>query len=1016
MLPQRRIALVSVAAACVLIAIKLVAGLASGSLGLLAEAGELEVRIGITTGEALITLDARPEAGEGIASGDVVNTAARLQAAAAPGSILVDEATHRATASVIEYASTDAVAAKGKADPVGAWEAVLARLPVGAEQLGAAELVGRERELVLLQEGVDRALREREPGLVTLVGVPGIGKTRLVRELHAIVQEGSFGSVTWLRGRSLPYGEDLGFWAFREIVKAQAGILETDSREAAAAKLASSVDGLPLDASEADWVRRHLAPLLGFVAQREGEDRRPERFAAWRRFVEGLARTQPVVLVVEDLHWADDGLLDFVASLAEWLSDLPVFAVATARPELLERRPGWGASERVTVLTLEPLSDDATSELIGQLLAISQLAPEVRSALLEQAGGNPLYAEQYVRMVSEHGVDHAVPGTVQALIVARLDGLPEIEKRVAQDASVTGGVFWTGAVAAAGEHDRWTVDEHLRALERKAFVRRPGEASVAGETEWAFGHALVREAAYAAIPRASRAEKHLRVAAWIESLQREDDHSELLAHHYFAALDLAGASGLDLSAVSVRALAAARQAAKRAHALHAFAAAARLYRRALDLLPADHPARAPLQLELGRSLFLSGAGGEDELLAAGDALRSFGDLEGATEAEMLLADLYRDSGEQGLYEKHLAVARSLAGELDPSSVKAHALLAISADLNRRGHYEQALVAGLDALAQIEDLGSVELRARALNVIGWARLETDDDGGLADFEQSVELACSLGSPVETRGHANLAHHLRHRGDFRRSLEHLEEALRLADRFGDVPTARFLRGILPHNRYREGRWDEALEAAESYLDEVGDSHFHVWHALGTRGLIRLSRGDGGGIEDSDRSIEAARRSVDPTTLPATLEVRMRSLVLAGRPDEALQIMEEALGILETGIVRAGFDLPHLVFAAVELDQDGQRVLAVARPSKWEEAARCYFAGDFGRAADIYGEAGSRTDESEARLRSGGALLAAGRRSEGEAELARALAFYRDVRASYFVRRGEDMLASAGLEIPA
>ncbi|MGI8479506.1 MAG: hypothetical protein ACR2M2_06580 [Gaiellaceae bacterium] len=439
-------------------------------------------------------------------------------------------------------------------------------------------------------------------------------------------------------------------------------------------------------------------------------------------------------------------------------------------------------------------------------------------------------------------------------------------------------------------------------------------------------------------------------------------------------------------------------------------------RRALDLSSETDPARGPLLLKLGRSLFRSEGGGEAELLSSLAALRATGDVEGMTEAELFLADLYHTAGKPELYHRHLASATSLASELGATSTKADALVAISADSNRSGDYQQSLAVGREALALIEDLGLDELRVRALNAIGWARLETDDEGGFADLERSIEIASAAGSPMATRGHANIAHHLRHRGHFKRSLEHLEEAMRLADRFGDVPMGRFLRGILAHNRYRQGRWDDALEAAGSYLEEVGESHHTVWHALGTRGLIRLSRGDDGGIEDSDGSIEAARRSVDPTTLPATLEVRARSLLLAGRHDEAAQAMEEALAILETGIVRPGFDLAHLVVMTVELGGDIQRVLAVARPSRWAEAAHHYFAGDFGRAADIYGETGSRTDEAEARLRSGGALLAAGRRSEGEAEMARALAFYNEVGATYFVRRAEGLLAAAGSEIPA
>ncbi len=822
-----------------------------------------------------------------------------------------------------------------------------------------------------------------------------------------MVEAGRFGAITWLRGRSLSYGDGVSFWAFREIVAVAAGIFETDSDEAAERKLATTVDSL-LDDQEADWVRGHLAPVLGLRGSRDGDDRRPERFAAWRRFLEARAGVEPIVLVFEDLHWADDGLLDFVASLGEWLSDVPVLVVGTARPELVERRPAWAAAEQVSVLGLEPLSDAETSALIDDLLSGSIVTAADRAALLEHASGNPLYAEQYARMVAERGEAHAVPETVQALIVARLDALPDAEKRVAQDASVTGGVFWSGSVAAAGGDDRWTIDEHLRSLERKVFVRRSREVSVAGEGEWIFAHALVRDAAYAAIPRALRAEKHLRVAGWIESLGRPDDYAELLAHHYLAALDLGSAAGVELAEFSDRALAALRRAGDRALGLHAYAAAAHFHRRALDLTAEDDPERGRTLLELGLSLFLSEAGGEDELLAARDALRDADDRERAAEAEILLAERYRGVGRPELYEKHLAAAEELARGLGPSEIKARVLLTVGGAFVRTGDYEEAITVGREALALVEDLGVDELRARALSQIGWARLELDDEAGFADLEQSLELAMSLGSPEAIRAHSSLAHQLRHRGDFRRGLEHLEEAIRLADRFGDAPFGRFLRGILPHNRYREGRWEEALDAADAYLAEVQNSHFHVWQALGTRGLIRLSRGDERGLDDSATSIAAARRSVDSTVLPAALEVRARSLVLAGRHDEATEAMEEALRILETGIVRPGYDLPHLVVTALELGRDEERVLAIARPSRWKDAAQSYLAGDFVRAADVYAEIGSPTDEAEARLRAGRSLLASGRRAEAEEQLQKALAFYASVGAARYVREAEALLA--------
>lgn len=336
---------------------------------------------------------------------------------------------------------------------------------------------------------------------------------------------------------------------------------------------------------------------------------------------------------------------------------------------------------------------------------------------------------------------------------------------------------------------------------------------MAGEAEYAFRHALVRDVAYDQIPRAERAAKHRAVAEWIESLGRPDDHAETIAHHYATAFDYARSTGGNVEEYAERAGTALQEAGDRAIALHAFTAAAGLYRRALDVSPEADPARGPLLLKLGRSLFRSEGAGEAELRSALAALRETGDLEGVTEAELLLADFYSNAGKPELYDRHMASATSLIGELGSTRMKAEVLLAISADASRRGDYEQALAVVRDALPLTDDLGLDELRMRALNMTGWARLQMEDEEGFADFERCIEIATALGSPRATSAHSNIAHHLRHRGDFLPSLEHLEEALRLADRFGDVPIGRFLRGILAHNRYRQGRWDDALEAAES-----------------------------------------------------------------------------------------------------------------------------------------------------------------------------------------------------------
>src|SRR5256884_6173196 len=342
---------------------------------------ELEVRIAVNTGEALVALGSRPELGEGMASGDVVNTAARLQSAAPVNGILVGEATYRGTSHTIEYRDAAPVEAKGKANPVPAWEAIAARARYGfdVEQRPRTRLVGRERELDVLAGAFDRVRKDLSPQLVTLVGVPGIGKSRLIAELFHVVDRDPE-LIHWRQGRSLPYGEGLSYWAVAEVLKSQLGILETDSTETAEAKLRASVTEAIGDSQEAGWIERHLRPFVGLdVAVAEGADRRTEAFAAWRRFLEGVAEGSLIVLVFEDLHWADDGLLDFVDYLADWASGVALLIVGTARPELLARRPGWGGGKRnASTVTVSALAPDETATLLAGVAASSPVPSQGR--------------------------------------------------------------------------------------------------------------------------------------------------------------------------------------------------------------------------------------------------------------------------------------------------------------------------------------------------------------------------------------------------------------------------------------------------------------------------------------------------------------------------------------------------------------------------------------------------------------------------------------------------------------
>ena len=342
---------------------------------------DLHLRVGVNTGEALVVLGADAARGEGMASGDVVNTAARLQAAAPVDGILVGETTYHATDRAITYRPAEPVVAKGKSQPLPAWEALDARARFGVDvvQRPTTPLVGRGAELDLLLDALRRCRSERAVQLVTMVGVPGIGKSRLVWELfEAVERDPDF--ITWRQGRSLPYGDGVTYWALGEMIKAQADILDSDTAQEAQAKLRVAVSDLLPDPAEAAWVEEHVRALAGVEADGAVEgDRQSEATAAWRRFLEALADRHPLVLVFEDLHWADDALLDFVDHLVDWASGVPMLVLCTARPELLERRRGWGGGKRnALTIALSPLADPDIARLIGTLLELAVLPAETQ--------------------------------------------------------------------------------------------------------------------------------------------------------------------------------------------------------------------------------------------------------------------------------------------------------------------------------------------------------------------------------------------------------------------------------------------------------------------------------------------------------------------------------------------------------------------------------------------------------------------------------------------------------------
>jgi class 3 adenylate cyclase len=485
--------------------------------------GGLQMRIGINTGDVVI---GRPRQGSSFVTGDAVNVAKRLEQAADPGEILAGERTLGAAHGAFEFAEPREIEAKGKSGPVRCAQLVRAlslMRPRGVAGLASA-FVGRQAELELLEATYGRVVAQGEPHLVTLMGDAGVGKTRLVRELWqwlASREPQPFQRT----GRCLSYGQAT-YWALGEVLKEHLGILESDPPELAVSRLGGrEILGLSLGLD----VSNDLHPLAA-------RDRLHE---AWSDFVQELVAERPTVLLLEDLHWAEDPLLDLVERLVREVRG-PVLLLGTARPELLDRRPAWGGGRRnASLLWLEPLSAEQSHALLRTALGFE--FPEL-ARIAQRAEGNPFFAEELLGSLIDSGVlawddggwtfrdlpaDFAVPDSVQALLAARIDLLPPREKTALQAASVIGRVFWAGPMSQLAE-----VDADLALLEDRDFVRRRPGSSMAGETEYAFKHALTREVAYAGIPKARRARLHAELAEWLERLGERDDLAPLLGHHY----------------------------------------------------------------------------------------------------------------------------------------------------------------------------------------------------------------------------------------------------------------------------------------------------------------------------------------------------------------------------------------------------------------------------------------------------------------------------------------------------
>jgi tetratricopeptide (TPR) repeat protein len=907
----------------------------------------------------------------------------------------------RVTEPVIEVEPLEPAALKGKAERVALWRALRARTRFGVDVEPAARtpLVGREHDLGLLRETYLRTLRESSIQLVTISGEAGVGKTRLVTELRGFVDDQSE-LVFWRQGRCLPYGEGITFWALGEIVKAQAGVLESDGQEDAACKLEVALEAT--GAGDDEWLRAKLAPLIGLAGAEGGRD---EAYVAWRRFLESLAAERPLVLVFEDLHWADAALLDFIEHLVDWSSDVPILVLCTARPELYERAPGWGGGKRnSTTTTLGPLTNDETARLLAALFSRAVLPAETQTALLERAGGNPLYAEQFARMLGERaGGDIAVPETVQALIAARLDTLAPERKSLLQEAAVVGKVFWAGEVAAMSGLATHDVQESLRDLVRRELIRPARLSTIEGEQEFSFWHLLVRDVAYQQIPRAARARKHLAAAEWIARIagERIADHAEILVHHYEQALDLARAAGESDEARRLeeplrRFLLTAAERARHLDAAKAYEHT----RRALELVPKGHPERG------------------DVLLAVADNALAVAHLDEAESYSREALPLFESKGDRrrtGAILSNLAhitfgrgnraavnelVARSLEileGE-PPSPELALAYMRKAGSDMLMGNSEACLVSSERALALAREVGTREYEPMALQARGGARLELGDPDGVDDLCEGVRVAIDAGlGRTAAIAYNNLS-------DYTWLFEGLHEALRIKETAIEFGNARgmenatlWARGERPWLLFDLGAWDELLREAELVLArdrERGVTQVSLF-VYPQKALVLVLRGRA--VEAAELMPEflpQAHAAADPQVLVPALAASAVIRHAVGDVRGALDLVRELEAFTRDrpswNRVWYAPDAVRMCVAAGDLELgerfvDGDDVFGV-RPHNSLLTVRAILAearDETNRAAELYDEAAGRWQEYGHRLEHAQALLGLGRtRPDAEA----------------------------------
>ena len=851
--------------------------------------GALRVRVGVNTGRALVRMHVLPSSGEGFLVGDAVNTAARLLALAPPMRVVVGAATHELTSRVIAYDALGPVRVKGKARPIHPWlaRAPVARRGVDLQTPEPRVMVGREVEMGVLSGLFAKAQASSAPQFALVTGEAGIGKSRLLLEFARRLDRTPGLICTWRQGRCPAYGQGLAFWPLGEVVKAHAGILDSDLRTQVEAKLAASLAGL-----DDRWVAERLRPLVGLPAS---QTTREDSFAAWLRFLENIARARPTVLVVEDLHWASEPMLAFLDHIRRHAKGVPLLVLATARPELLAENPGFASSvDAAQRIELKSLDSEEAGRLVDALGG-ADWTSALRSVVMERCGGNPLYTEEFLHYLRDfegapwddvEAADrhNALPDSLQALIAARLDALPPERKAILSDAAVVGQVFWPGVVGMLGARDPDTLESALAELAARELIRRQSDSSVEGEVEYSFWHALTRYVAYEQLPRAVRAAKHAAIGHWLDATsgERKRDVVEMLALHFSSALDLARAAADkeladDVLAPTIRSLRAAGDVALTLDV----SVAQRHYARAVDLAQADHPDRAGLLLAWGRTLVHDGSFREarEVYQEAALELRAAGDQPGAAaalrQADNVQSNVTGRSDEALLEEADLLDAR----EPSPQLAKA---LEYRAGWASWKSFELAISLANQAIEMCSQLGMPE-PLDALESRGWSRAALGDALGLEDLRTALRLAGTPGHEHQRCGFFyNLAEMLQvYRGP-RQALAVRREGLEAALARRDTWATGFCREGEFGDLVWSGDWDEAVsrEAAVTEFLTAHEMTVDLQRLRSTSALLHTWRGEAAmGMPLAEWAEESSRPNLEPGS-------RVSSLV-------GLAVVSEALG---------------------------------------------------------------------------------------------------------------------------